>query len=234
MLSSRPDLFTPELPGSCRVRFVTISCAIVLANNLIEILLFDIGGVVIDIDFERTFRKWSVHSGVSVESIRARFSHDQSYERHERGEIESTEYYRQLCERIEMELSFEQFKEGWNDVLLAPIAPTVALLDKLADRVPLYAFSNSNPMHKQYWEMNFADELKHFVHIFVSSDFGFRKPEADAYRHVIEALKTNPEKIVFFDDLADNVDAARALGMQAVLVRSPADISSFVASSGLI
>lgn len=201
---------------------------------MIEILLFDIGGVVIDIDFERTFQKWSIQSGVEVESIRARFRQDQVYEQHERGEIESAEFYRRVCERVEMKLSFEQFKEGWNDVFLAPVAQTVELLNKLANRVPLYALSNSNPIHKEYWETNFADELKHFNSIFVSSDFGYRKPEVDAYLHVVNTLEINPEKIVFFDDLANNVDAAKAIGMQTVQVRSPADIASFAASSGLI
>jgi epoxide hydrolase-like predicted phosphatase len=201
---------------------------------LIEILLFDLGGVVIDIDFERSFRKWSTHSGVPVETIRSGFSHDQVYEQHERGEIGSIEFYHYVSEHIEMELSFEQFKEGWNEILVAPFPQTIGLLRKLANRIPLYMLSNSNPMHKEYWEKNFADELEPFNQIFVSSDLGYRKPEADAYLHVVEALNISPEEIVFFDDLADNVEAARVLGMQTVQVRSSADISSYVASAGLI
>ena len=201
---------------------------------MIEILLFDIGGVVIDIDFERSFKKWSTHSGVPVESIKSGFSHGQVYEQHERGGIGSIEFYRHVTDRLEMELSFEQFKEGWNEILVAPFPQTIGLLHKLANRIPLYMLSNSNPMHKEHWEKNFADELEPFNQIFVSSDLGYRKPEADAYLHVVEALNTSPEKIVFFDDLADNVEAARAVGMQAVQVRSPADITSFVVSSGLI
>ena len=201
---------------------------------MIEILLFDIGGVVIDIDFERSFKKWSTHSGVPIESIKSGFSHDRVYEQHERGEIGSIEFYRHVTEHIEMELSFEQFKEGWNEILVAPFPQTIGLLHKLANRIPLYMLSNSNPMHKEHWEKNFADELEPFNQIFVSSDLGYRKPEVDAYLHVVEALNTSPEKIVFFDDLADNVEAARAVGMQAVQVRSPADITSFVVSSGLI
>ena len=201
---------------------------------MIEILLFDLGGVVLDIDFERTFQKWSIHSGIPVESIQSGFSHDQVYEQHERGEIGSTEFYRHVSDRIEMELSFEQFKEGWNEILVGPFSQTFELLHKLAHRMPLYALSNSNPMHKEHWEKNFADELAPFNHIFVSSDLGYRKPEVGAYLHVVEALNISPGKIVFFDDLADNVEAARAVGMQAVQVRSPADITSFVVSSGLI
>ena len=175
-----------------------------------------------------------MHSGVAVETIRSGFSHDQVYEQHERGEIGSIEFYHYVSEHIKMELSFEQFKEGWNEILVAPFPQTVGLLHKLARRIPLYMLSNSNPMHKDHWEKIYADELKPFNHIFVSSDLGHRKPEPEAYLHVAEALNIKLEKIVFFDDLADNVEAARILGMQAIQVRSPADISSFVASAGLI
>ena len=201
---------------------------------MIEVLLFDLGGVVIDIDFERTFRKWSIHSGVPFETIQSGFSHDQVYEQHERGEIGSIEFHQHISEGIGMELSFEQFEEGWNETLVAPFPQTIGLLHKLKNRIPLYMLSNSNPMHKQHWEKNFADELAPFNYIFVSSDLGYRKPEVDAYLHVVEVLNISPEKFVFFDDLAGNVEAARAVGMQAVQVRSPADITSFVVSSGLI
>ena len=175
-----------------------------------------------------------MQSGVTVETIRSGFSHDQVYEQHERGEIGSIEFYHYVSEHIEMELSFEQFKEGWNETLVAPFPQTIGLLHKLKNRIPLYMLSNSNPMHKQHWEKNFADELAPFNYIFVSSDLGYRKPEVDAYLHVVEVLNISPEKFVFFDDLAGNVEAARAVGMQAVQVRSPADITSFVVSSGLI
>ena len=200
---------------------------------MIDVLLFDLGGVVLDIDFERSFQKWSHHSGVAVETIQSGFRHDQVYE-HERGEIGSTEFYRHVSESIEIELSFDQFKEGWNEILVAPIPQTIELLHKLAPRVPLHAFSNSNPMHKEHWERNFKNELKPFNRIFVSSDLGHRKPELEAYLHVIEAINVEPKSIVFFDDLADNVEAARTVGMQAVQVQSPADITSFVHSTGLM
>ena len=175
-----------------------------------------------------------MHSGVAVETIRSGFSHDQVYEQHERGEIGSIEFYHYVSEHIKMELSFEQFKEGWNEILVAPLPQTGGLWHKRALWIPLYMLSNSNPMHKDHWEKIYADELKPFNHIFVSSDLGHRKPEPEAYLHVAEALNIKLEKIVFFDDLADNVEAARILGMQAIQGRSPAESSSLVASAGLI
>jgi len=197
---------------------------------VIELLLFDLGGVVIDIDFERIFKKWSVYSGLPMPEIKAAFRADVAFERYERGQIDSTEYCRYLCESIGMKMSFDQFSEGWNDIMVAPIVPTVNLLKHLSAQIPLYALSNANPLHKAYWENTYVDELGYFRRIFVSSDTGHRKPEPDAYLQVADELDVDLQNIVFFDDLAGNVEGARSLGMQAVQVKSPADIENFIAS----
>ncbi len=200
---------------------------------MVELLLFDLGGVVIDIDFERIFKKWSIYSGLPVQEIKAAFSADAALEQYERGQIDSTEYCRYVCDSIGMEMSFDQFSDGWNNVMVAPISPTVNLLRDLSTRIPLYALSNANPLHKAYWEKTYADELGYFKRVFVSSDIGYRKPDPSAYLLVAEELNIDPQNMVFFDDLADNVEGARNLGMQAVQVKSPTDITSFIASTHL-
>jgi len=200
---------------------------------MIDLLLFDLGGVVIDIDFDRIFKKWSLYSGLPLQEIKSAFSVDAAFEQHELGQIDSADYCRYLCDSIGMDMSFEEFSQGWNDIMVAPIKPTVKLLKHLSTQIPLYALSNSNPLHKAYWENTYADELGYFNQIFVSSDIGCRKPDPGAYLLVAEKLNVDPQNIVFFDDLATNVEGARNLGMQAVHVESPTDITSFIASTHL-
>ncbi len=200
---------------------------------MIDLLLFDLGGVVIDIDFDRIFKKWSLYSGLPMQEIKSAFSVDAAFEQHELGQIDSADYCRYLCESIGMEMSFEEFSQGWNDIMVAPIKPTVKLLNHLSTQIPLYALSNANPLHKAYWENTYADELGYFSQIFVSSDIGCRKPDPGAYLLVAEKLNVDPQNIVFFDDLATNVEGARNLGMQAVHVESPTDITRFIASTHL-
>ncbi|MFT4607318.1 MAG: epoxide hydrolase-like predicted phosphatase [Urechidicola sp.] len=196
----------------------------------VEALIFDLGNVVIDIDFERIFKKWSFYSGVPVEEMQLAFQMDAAYEQHERGEIEGIQYHQHLEQTLEMRLSYEQFCEGWNDIMVAPIGNTVSLLESLHDRVPLYALSNANTLHKKYWEETFHAELSHFERVFVSSDLGSRKPEPAIYLRALEHIGAEPENVIFFDDLAINVEAARALGMTAVQVHSPLDVENCIAA----
>lgn len=197
----------------------------------VEALLFDLGNVVIDIDFERIFKKWSHYSGVPAEQMKSVFHVDSAYQQHERGEIEGADYHQHLERILGMNLTYDQFCEGWNDIMVAPIDQTVGILKSLKGRVPLYALSNANTLHKHYWERTFRDELSHFEKVFVSSDIGCRKPEPAAYQHVLDELGIVAQNIVFFDDLAENIEAASALGMTAIQVRSALDVEDFITSN---
>ena len=193
-------------------------------KRLAEALLFDLGGVVVDISFERALKRWSYHSGVSPQTLKTRFAFDAAYEQHERGEIEAAAFFTSLRKTLDITLSDEQLKEGWNAIFLGDIPQTTALLKRLEDKVPLYAFSNTNETHRLFWAERYAEFLTPFERVFVSSDMGKRKPEREAFAYVAEEIGVNFEDILFFDDTQENITAAEALGMQAVLVRSPADV----------
>ena len=100
----------------------------------------------------------------------------------------------------------------------------VELLRALGERMPVYAFSNTNVAHQRFWERHYAAALEHFRAIFVSCELGLRKPEAEAFLRVSDVIGADPERILFFDDTRENVDGARAIGMSAVHVRDAADV----------
>ncbi|MFT7686298.1 MAG: epoxide hydrolase-like predicted phosphatase [Candidatus Azotimanducaceae bacterium] len=194
----------------------------------INALLFDLGNVLIDIDFERIFKKWSHYSGVPTEVIRAEYEVDAAYKQHERGEIEGREYHHHLAKKLKLDISYDQFCEGWNDIMIAPIDQTVDIIRSLKERIPMYVLSNANTLHKRHWESTYQNELSHFEKIYVSSDIGCRKPEPESYQHVLNDIGIAAENIAFFDDLIENVDAANALGINAVHVKSSSDVEKFI------
>jgi glucose-1-phosphatase len=73
-------------------------------RNHPDALLFDLGGVVFGIDFERTFAVWAERAGVEVATVRDRFKMDRAYERHERGEIDEKEYFAALRSSLGLSL----------------------------------------------------------------------------------------------------------------------------------
>jgi putative hydrolase of the HAD superfamily len=196
--------------------------------NGIRALLFDLGGVIVDIDWEAAFAHWARHAGCDAASLRRRFSFDEAYERHERGEIDARAYYDSLRRSLGIDVPHEELDAGWKAIFPGLVAPTVALLRELEGRVPLYLFSNTNLAHREAWSTRFAQALAPFDRIFTSCEIGARKPEREAFDHVARAIGLPCEAILFFDDTEANVAGARAAGMPAVHVRSPEDVRQAV------
>ena len=187
----------------------------------VRVLLFDLGGVVMDIDFEHVTRTWAELAGVDPASVRCHFSHDEPYARHERGEIDFTQYAQSLRETLGIDLCEEDFEKGWNAVFNGEIPEARTHLAKLAERFPLYAFTNSNPTHQRAWERDYAHVLRLFRRVFISSTMGVRKPEEAAFRAIAAELEVPLNSILFFDDTEENVESARRLGMPTIHVTGP-------------
>jgi putative hydrolase of the HAD superfamily len=199
----------------------------------VRALLFDLGGVVINLDFEGAFRLWASRAGCDPTLIAERFTIDDSYEQHERGEIPASRYFAALRQTLGIDLSDEDFIEGWNDVFLGPLPGMSDVLSVARRHLPLFAFTNSNPTHKSVWEHLYAYELRPFRTIFVSSDIGSRKPDPEAFRLVARRMGFAPGEVLFFDDGPGNVEGARTAGMQGVLVRSIRDVHRELLRIGL-
>jgi putative hydrolase of the HAD superfamily len=196
-------------------------------------LLFDLGRVVIDIDVARAHARWAELAGVPVADIvarsRARIAESAAFHRHERGEISDVAFFAHLREVLEIDLTEEQVRDGWNAIFVGEMPGIRPLLLRARQALPLYAFSNTNAAHQACWQPRFADVLAPFRRIYASHEIGARKPEAAAYQAVAADMGVAPHRILFFDDMAANVAAARASGMRAVQVTAVAVIEQALA-----
>jgi putative hydrolase of the HAD superfamily len=204
-----------------------------LAPNSADALLFDLGRVVLDIDFNKVLSAWAGHAGCDPVHLTARLKTDESWRRHERGEIDDAEFFAGLRRSIGIDISDAQFLGGWNAIFAGEMPDIAAQLARAAKRLPLYAFSNTNRPHVEYFSKEYAGVLGNFREIFLSSSIGLRKPEAAAYDHVVKAIGVPASRIVFFDDVAENIEGARARGLTAVHVTSPDDVALALSALGL-
>jgi len=201
-----------------------------LSPGSADALLFDLGRVVLDIDFNKTLACWAGHAGCEPAHLLGRFAPDDVYRRHEKGEIGDAEFFAGLRASLGIDLSDAQFLEGWNAIFAGEMPGIAALLARAATRVPLYAFSNTNAAHAAHFSRHFGDVLGHFRGIFLSSTIGLRKPDGAAYDHVVKAIGVPAQRIVFFDDLAENIEGARARDLIAIHVTSPDDVARALAA----
>jgi glucose-1-phosphatase len=204
-----------------------------LSPGAADALLFDLGRVVLDLDFNRTIRCWGAYAGCEPSHLAQRFDRDEAYRRHEKGEISDAAFFASLRNSLGVDLSDAEFLDGWNAIFAGTMPGIDRLLARAARRLPLYAFSNTNRAHAEYFSSEYAHALAHFRKMFLSSSIGLRKPDAEAYDHVVDAIGVPAERIVFFDDLAENVVAARKRGLIAIHVTSPDEVAKSLEALGI-
>jgi len=204
-----------------------------LSPGAADALLFDLGRVVLDIDFSKALSCWAAHADCAASDIAARFVRDDAYRRHEMGAMSDADYFESLRASLGIGISDAQLLEGWNAIFAGEVPGIAPLLTRAAGQTPLYAFSKTNRPHVEYFSIAYAGILGHFRELFLSSTIGLRKPDAAAYDHVIKAIGAPAGRIVFFDDLAENIEGARASGLTAIHVKSAADVASALEALGI-
>lgn len=197
-----------------------------------DAIIFDLGGVVLDIDFRRAIAVWAAAAACDAAQLAARFSHDDAGRRYETGQLSDAAFFGSLRMSLGIDISDAAMLAGWNAIFAGEMAGIAGLLSEAAGRRPLYAFSNTNPAHQAYFSKRFPDVLRHFRTVYTSSDIGLRKPDAEAFRFVVDAIGVPPGRILFFDDSLANVEGARACGLTAVHVTAGSTVADTLAALG--
>ncbi len=134
--------------------------------------IFDLGNVIIDIDFNRVLGVWSDLSRVPLASLQSHFQMDAAFEQHERGEISDEAFAEALCEKLEIALSYEQFAAGWQAIFVGVRPDTLALMNQLRQaghRVVI--LSNTNALHCTFWPTQYPDVQQAADKIYLSRNW---------------------------------------------------------------
>jgi putative hydrolase of the HAD superfamily len=143
------------------------------------------------------------------------------------------EFFGSLRDTFGVALTDEQFLDGWNAIFVGRYPNIDDQLRRAAARMPIYAFTNTNKAHEQYWSVAYADTMSHFRHVFVSSTIGHRKPDIDAFAYVVREMGVPAQRVLFFDDSLANIEGAKASGLQTVHVRSNSDVTAALERLGI-
>lgn len=195
----------------------------------VDALLFDVGGVLVDVDFASAFDHWARCAGVPARQIAERFKVDADYEAHERGEIDGTQYFAALRRSLDINIPDHEFDAGWCAIFRGVYPDAAELLAELAAQKPVYLFSNTNALHYARWRMLYPQIIAPARQVFCSQELGLRKPSAASFDTVCALIGMAPGRIAFFDDLAENVEAARQSGLHGFHVATPGSLRHTVA-----
>ena len=186
-----------------------------------EAVVFDLGGVLIDWNPRHLYRKL-VADETFMEWFLAEVCSPEWNAQQDAGRSWAEAVAEAKARHPEHGALIEAYAERWPEMIAGDIPETVALLEALAGRgVPLYALTNWSHETFHHARARFP-WLGHFRDILVSGDVGIKKPDRRIFRLMLQRIGVEPAAVVFIDDVAGNVESARALGMQAHHFTSPA------------
>lgn len=187
--------------------------------NDIDLVVFDLGGVLYNIDFERT--RSALASLPGYNGIPVAFGvddQDEVFLRIDRGELSDHAFYQALRERFGFTCSDEAIEAAWCAILIAPFADAAAWVAAISDLRPVVLLSNISNPHLRHALPHIESIIAPMQRAFYSCQIGLRKPDPACFLHVTQTMGVRPERSVLLDDSSANCASARGLGMRVVQV----------------
>ena len=192
---------------------------------MIKNLLFDLGGVIMDLDRDHCVRAFERLGMKDADDFLGVYGQKGAFLALESGKIDADEFHRQVRPMIDRpEVSDEEIDNAFNEFLVGIPVARLEALRALRKDYKIYLLSNTNPIminsriaeefRKEGFEM--AD---YFDGIFTSYEAGCCKPGKEIFDYNEREGHIKPDETLFFDDSQANVDAARSYGFNAVLVK---------------
>lgn len=188
----------------------------------IENILFDFGGVLLDIDYSLTRKAFEDLGVARFEEMYSQAEADKLFQKLETGHISNEVFYEGLNLATGLNLSSQQIDQAWNAMLLQYREPSVDYLKRLSERYKLYLFSNTNFIHMEEFRKVFQQKHDghsfddYFARTFYSCEMGLRKPDHESFEWILDELKVEAGKTLFIDDSIQNIEAAKEVGLQVI------------------
>lgn len=196
-------------------------------NKAIKNIIFDLGGVFLNIDFALTNKAFIDLGVLQFNEMFTQHFSNPLFELLETGKISEEEFYEAFRQESKMHLTNEQIKFAWNALLLDFPPERIDWLEKIGKKYRIFLFSNTNQIHydqfiadftKQYPGKNFD---AFFQKAYYSQHLGLRKPYPESFQAILDEQGLLPEETLFIDDTIKNVEAAKELGLQTIHLKHP-------------
>ena len=197
-----------------------------------RVLLFDVGGVLVELSGVETMLGW-LGGSITTDELWRMWLQSKSVREFETGRLAPDEFAAGVIAEFGLPVEPQQFLASFTGWPTGLYPGTLEMLAQIPSSYQRALLSNSNALH---WTRVVSDlQLgPAFDHHFVSHLTGRIKPDADAFEHVVDSLDCRPEQVLFLDDNTLNVDAAKRFGMQAVRVRGIDETKRALVERGVI
>ena len=191
-------------------------CIMVATKNII----FDLGGVLLDIDYQKTIDAFKNLGIENFEEMFSQFKADELFEKLEMGKITEADFYEVIKSRITVSVTDTEITDAWNALIQDFRTKSLQFLERLSKNYNLYLLSNTNSIHLKCFKQLLSRQTgkplldDYFTKAWYSSEVGLRKPNKDIFDFVLNDENLLPEETLFIDDTWINIETAQKMGFK--------------------
>lgn len=193
--------------------------------NKFENLVFDLGGVIVDIDYCNMYNEFSKIGYCNLEKD---FNPDYQiplFQLFETGKVSEEDFINSILQKCYPKVNKCQVVFAWNSLITGVNDIVIRKLPLISKEYHCYIISNINTLHLKALVMHIEKYLSwndfrlFFKNIYLSYEVGMRKPCSDIFNSFIKTNNINISKTLYFDDSKINIESSKLIGFHSVLVR---------------
>jgi FMN phosphatase YigB (HAD superfamily) len=175
-------------------------------------VIFDLGNVLVSVDFMRACRRLEALGGAPALVIYDIIAKGEDKKAFDTGRLDRQQFAARFCAAIGASVPYAEFADIWCDIF-AEQREVTGLLGRIAAKADLVLLSNTDPLHFDYVRSH-CDFLPRFGRMLLSYEVGYAKPARQIFEHALGPIAPGT-RMIYFDDIPEFVAAARACGLPA-------------------
>ena len=206
----------------------------------IKNIIFDLGGVIINLDVKKTISEFNRLSNVVFEDIYTSAQQIELFDLLDKGKISNEDFFNELKLKLEYKGNIENLENAWNAMILDIPEHRLDTLVEAKQNYTTFLLSNTNEPHIKNFESDLysVHGVKHFEDYFdklyYSCRIGMRKPDTEIFEYVLSKNKLIATETVFIDDSIQHIKGAGECGINAFLLEPNMEVSDLLKSLKLL
>jgi glucose-1-phosphatase len=187
-------------------------------------LIFDLGGVILDLSFQRTFDAFARLANIDAEAVANSYYGRPEFFAYEKGELTDEEFRAILRKLFAISASDAELDACWNAMLVDIPLNRIQLLEKLRGRFQIFLLSNTNSIHAKCFNQMIKNRTDYpslerlFDKAYYSHEIKMRKPDPEIFECVLNDSNISAHDTLFLDDNLDNIQSAKRMGIKTIHV----------------
>jgi|WetSurMetagenome_2_1015567.scaffolds.fasta_scaffold85032_1 glucose-1-phosphatase len=201
-----------------------------MGEDRIRNLIFDFGGVIIDIDFQRTINAFIKLGAENFEENYSKANQSGIFDELDKGKVSQKEFVDSLKPLLPSTVGDEDIINAWNKIIIGVPEKRIRLLESLRKNYHTFLLSNTNIIHynlympdiKRSYGYALMEDL--FEGVYLSFRLGMRKPNREIFDFIFNSQNLEKQETLFIDDSIHIIDAARSYGIRSFWLKDGMDV----------